>query len=386
MSYTTNFKKFVKEQAWDVEYLKERLRPRVLSYVSAIRGIIELDTAGSNTIIYCGVIDEANLGDQILTAQSQVHFSEYKLIQVSNCNALYRLLISQAMEKSCGLIIGGGTLLLGSKSFLELLEECIKRRIPILTYGTGVQDPQFWNLEQKLKKRWADVLMSVQPLGVRGPKSLEIIRELGVSHGEVVGDPAVTFVTDKPKIPNKGKIIGINIGVFHDIGSTSFTQFFRQMTDLCQSLRHEGWQFKFFCLHPRDLQIIRCLIAASGIESAEIIEEYYSATRFIMEVSECQLMVSMRLHALILSICAGIPTIGIEYQPKLRDFMASINSEDMLLKINPKLSSNCLKIILNFDRAYKINGYNQWQECSKLACQFSAYCSRLVENMRAWRQ
>ena len=60
--------------------------------------------------------------------------------------------------------------------------------------------------------------------------------------------------------------------------------------------------------------------AALGPES--ICAEYHDASRMITALSECDVFVGMKLHSQILAICAGVPTLAIEYQPKTVDFMS----------------------------------------------------------------
>jgi len=44
--------------------------------------------------------------------------------------------------------------------------------------------------------------------------------------------------------------------------------------------------------------------------------------------------VGIKLHSVILSMCAGVPSIMIEYAPKCRDFMASVDLEDFCLDVD----------------------------------------------------
>lgn len=42
-------------------------------------------------------------------------------------------------------------------------------------------------------------------------------------------------------------------------------------------------------------------------------------------MSECSLLIGMRLHALILSAVANIPMVGISYDPKIDSFLQQVN-------------------------------------------------------------
>ena len=45
-------------------------------------------------------------------------------------------------------------------------------------------------------------------------------------------------------------------------------------------------------------------------------------------MASCELIVGQRLHALVLAAAAGVPGIMLEYQPKCRDFMESIECSE----------------------------------------------------------
>lgn len=368
-----------------LKYIKDRIHPRVLGYVNAVRGFIELDIASKNTIIYLGVCDEANLGDQILLSQAKFSFPEYHLISSSTHNKIYKLLIDNAIKRTSGVLVGGGTLFLGSESMLEILEKLILNKIPIATYGSGVQDPKFWNLQQDTLDRWAKVINSIKLLGVRGPKSLEILNDLGIVHGRMVGDPAVSFALQKKNYDRKHKVVGINMGVTGKFDGSSFDDFFQQMLKVCKVLKKDDWQFKFFCVWPRDLPIIKALATELEISSPDIVEEYFSALRFMKEAGKCSLVVSMKLHPLILSIASGVPSIGIQYQPKLLDFMSSIDSEKMLLVADSNLATNCLELINRANSEELSTTITQWEGCVNLAHHFSEYQRELNREISSWR-
>ncbi|NUO83005.1 polysaccharide pyruvyl transferase family protein, partial [candidate division KSB1 bacterium] len=101
---------------------------------------------------------------------------------------------------------------------------------------------------------------------------------------------------------------------------------------------------------------------------------------FLKVVSQCDLLISIKLHAAILAMCRSIPVVSIEYQPKCRDFMLSMELEqynirtdkldtDILLNLVYKTLSDTQEIRRKID--HKIAGYIEKQ---KLYAQDIAKC------------
>jgi len=64
--------------------------------------------------------------------------------------------------------------------------------------------------------------------------------------------------------------------------------------------------------------------------------------RFMDLVSECDLMIALKLHAGVLAMCRSVPVVSLEYQPKCRDFMESMGLEDYNLRADYATESRVL--------------------------------------------
>ena len=64
-------------------------------------------------------------------------------------------------------------------------------------------------------------------------------------------------------------------------------------------------------------------------------------------ISECDLIIGTRLHSLILAIVGEKPIIGIEYQPKVRNFMERVGLQDSCFKIDIMEAEEIYNLVTN---------------------------------------
>jgi polysaccharide pyruvyl transferase WcaK-like protein len=62
-------------------------------------------------------------------------------------------------------------------------------------------------------------------------------------------------------------------------------------------------------------------------------------------LERCDVFVGIKLHSVILSYCANTPAIMVEYQPKCRDFMASIDMEQYNVRVDEFKSEITKKLV-----------------------------------------
>ena len=86
----------------------------------------------------------------------------------------------------------------------------------------------------------------------------------------------------------------------------------------------QGWRITFFALMEDDNDIIREVARLGGIAKPRIIREYLDPDRYLARVRKMQAFIGMKLHSVILAMCAHVPSIMLEYRPKGLDFMESV--------------------------------------------------------------
>jgi polysaccharide pyruvyl transferase WcaK-like protein len=255
-----------------------------------------------------------------------------------------------------------------------------------VTFGTGVHDLDFSPLNEKDRKRWISVFRNCVELGVRGPLSKATLDKLGVGNARVVGDPAVLYVREAIQIPCAEKVLGINWGTtWGNVFGGDENGPMDNLVKALVALNKRNWKFRFFCVWPEDLLATKKLISAAGLSNASIVEEYFSAERFMGEISLCRVCVAMKLHAAILSVCAGVPTLALEYQPKTRDFMTSIGSESETLRFGTFDDLKLVEAIEGIDANADSVSFRQWNAATELSRVFARYVESLNKRFSAWR-
>jgi polysaccharide pyruvyl transferase WcaK-like protein len=85
----------------------------------------------------------------------------------------------------------------------------------------------------------------------------------------------------------------------------------------------------------------------------------------------------MKLHSQILAICAGVPTIAVEYQPKTSDFMASIGAVSEVVRIDALSAPILWERIKALSAQREGVAHRQWLGCHDLRRRFLAYVEEL---------
>ncbi len=271
-----------------------------------------------------GWTGKQNLGDEALLPAVAQLFPELTLVQYAG-GRLARTAIRATPSLRAG-IMGGGTLI-GQKGFwLEVTREFLALRNHFLLFGTGVEEPDFWPGDPGLEE-WKPVLDRCTFLGVRGPISADALRRLGYDRVQVVGDPVLAFA--RPEInprPMAGSL-GLNLGTADGrVFGGDESRVSAEMIKLAKFASKAGWQVEWFVVWPKDLQLTRQAAEASGT-AAVIHEIYHDHEDFIDRTRKLSAFVGMKLHATLLATCGLTPSLMVEYRPKCRDYMQSINQD-----------------------------------------------------------
>ena len=188
--------------------IANRLRANTLA---ARRSALALATR-TPPLPYFGTVGVANLGDELLLRIAESSFPGRVLIPVDARRAFQRTLLTLSCSGAGSLLVGGGTSVL-SDPLLLTLQRSVQRGLRFSTFGSGVADERFFGeLPAHVLNAWTEVFRFSDDVGVRGPHSVAILRELGVQNARVVGDPAVVFVKSVAPTPRGGKVIGVNVG------------------------------------------------------------------------------------------------------------------------------------------------------------------------------
>ena len=222
-----------------------------------------------------------------------------------------------------GAVLGGGTLI--NPLWLPTVERAVASKLPAWTLGTGVGSCGFAQAPQVELEGWSPLLAEFRALGVRGPRSRETLRRLGLKNPCIVGDPALALCRDEAQEPDEPPKFALS--VFLPPGEGAAGPMLRALADAAQELLDRGWEAVPVALHWSDRRALRRTLQLLGQEGTEILP-LPSTDAFFERVGPCTLMLGVRLHSAVLACCCGVPPLLLGYREKCFDFMDSMELGD----------------------------------------------------------
>jgi polysaccharide pyruvyl transferase WcaK-like protein len=195
--------------------------------------------------------------------------------------------------------------------------------------GVGVEDPVFvgrrsGSAKDELK-RWAPILSKFHTVSVRGPRSAELLSDVGVDV-RVSGDPALLLPS--PGVTPQDGVIGVNLGFGDDLWGHDPQQVVTAMSGAARELSSQGYRLVGILMNSSDRRWTEAALSGASADIIAPADAQAAATEF----ARCSAVIVSRLHAGILASLSGTPTVSLEYQPKCRDFAQSIDNEQLLIR------------------------------------------------------
>lgn len=238
-------------------------------------------------------------------------------------------------------ICGGETFINRNLASIRSYTDLRKRTgAPVPVLGTGVAEPDFWPAREDgwvdRRKEWVAILEELPTVGVRGPLSKRLLEEAGARNVVISGDPAVSlhvrYVQKPRQTEGHGRLrIGINVGPYprtwgraEDIQDATVA--------LAQWLHKAKHEIELIPIWPRDIEACLDVARRAELPKSSISPICFPQEVFLSRVQNLDLMVAMNLHSGILAAAANVPFVSLEYQPKCRDFAATIGWEEFLIR------------------------------------------------------
>jgi polysaccharide pyruvyl transferase WcaK-like protein len=305
------------------------------------------------TFGYVGWAGRQNLGDDAIHAALRARLEPAALVDVP----LYPAEVAgfvvnghRAELRHARPLLGGGTVI-GRWNWRVHLRTALllARARPAVMIGAGVEDPEFagrhsFGSERELH-RWRSLLADFDRVTVRGPRSQHLLAGVGV-RAEVVGDPALLLRPAGDVDPDHDTV-GVALGFGDDLWGHSQDAVVGAVGDAVRELARRGWAIRFFVVNPGDRESATRCAAHAGLDPDRTpIIPAVEPDDYLREVARCTVLVGQRLHAVVLAACASVPAVMLEYQPKCRDFMASIDRTDWLVRTDRIVAADVLDRVL----------------------------------------
>lgn len=216
--------------------------------------------------------------------------------------------------RRCDLFIsGGGTLLQDATSRRSLwyyltilaLAQRMGKRTMIYSQGVG---PLLYPMDRRLTRR---VLENVDAITLRDEESRKALEEIGLKHSVIVtADPVLSLV--EPGTTRDVHRIG---WVLH--GGQCGSRLLSVLEQTIRRLNQLGYRSCILPFHPQqDSAAAKHLVPWAEELAAEQVQR---------DLGRCGLIVSMRLHGLILGTAGGASVLALSQDPKLERFLHSLH-------------------------------------------------------------
>jgi polysaccharide pyruvyl transferase CsaB len=246
------------------------------------------------------------------------------------------LSVMQAMAKADLLLSGGGSLLQDVTSTKSLfyylsilaLAKLMGKKVVLFAQGIGPINSSWARRLTGYICRKADLIT------VRDDGSLEELRAMGLSKEKIIitADAVFSLPTGQRELGqailqkyNLGQKPLIGFALRHWKGEERFSREFAQAAALL-SQKYDA-QIVFIPLQfPNDETISEDVKKLMGDKAANafVLPRSFNAQEYLAIVSNLQLLVGMRLHALVFAALNNVPFLGVSYDPKVDRFVAAM--------------------------------------------------------------
>lgn len=300
-------------------------------------------------ILVSGYYGFDNLGDELilqvlaqelqkqgvrLTALSQNPVSTQEKYGIQAIPRLNPVAILSAMARTDVFISGGGGLFqdstgVGSVIYyggLILLARLMGKPVFFWSQGVGPL--------QRPLARWITslALRVCQGITVRDEGSADLVEALIGQRPEVTADPVWLLDVPVRESTTDGPFkLGVSLRSWPALTPEGIAGLAHSIADFAQQQPQplEVWLLPF--QPEQDLYVLQALrqqLAEHGLEACHLADPSEVPTC----IAQCQLLIGMRFHSLVLGLLAQVPVIGLCYDPKVRSLMQSLGAVGLELE------------------------------------------------------
>lgn len=322
-----------------------------------LSGYYGFDNAGDEAILYAIIkvfrkIDP-DIHFTVLSNDPEKTAREYN---VEACNRWKLGAVAKALVHSDLVISGGGSLLQDVSSFTSplyylgviLLAKILAKPVMVYAQGIGplrrgfIRHLAAWliNRTDRVTVRDEGSRDELQAMGVTRTIIDTADPVLGIPREDIDPDYGRELLSKKGVHPNgQKKLLGVFIRPWED------NEYLQGLAQSLDTLFQKGWQPVFVPMqYPRDLEITKK--ATELMESeAIILRGHYSTMEILSLISNFDFVIGMRLHALIMGATAGVPIVGLSYDPKVDRFLKQLGHFS-LISVNAYKAQTLVDMVL----------------------------------------
>lgn len=228
--------------------------------------------------------------------------------------------VAAAMRSTDLLISGGGGLLQDSTSkrsplyYLGLIRLATWLGKPAMVYANSLGP-----LRQPLNRRLTGrILNRAAFITVRDAGSRDFLSELGITKPAIEETADPVLLLDGPIPPTTERLVTFAIREW-----PSEHDFMAEVVAAGNRLVAAGFGVRFVPLHySRDLELAKRLTAA--VPGSSCLGQQLGVAELLQAIAASDVVVGMRLHALIMAAICRRPMVGIGYDPKVTGFLTAV--------------------------------------------------------------
>ncbi len=306
-------------------------------------------------VLFCGYYGLGNAGDEAvlaasvellrkrspalsITAMSATPAATAAALNIRSVPRMQPSALLAELRRKPLFLSGGGSLLQDTTSLKSLLYYLGTLRLaqlagcPTMIWSQGIGPL----IRPKARNWTASVLRRCHAITVRDAESAELLAEIGVTgkgapEVKVAADPV--FALDPQPSPrvaaltagkSSGKTV-VAVALRDWPGAAALVDpIVEALGRLPESVAVQAWP-----LQPeRDLALAEAL--ASRLPRTTVVRESLTPGEWMALAGEAEVVIAMRLHALIFAAARGVPVLGISYDPKVDSLLSRLKSRPVM--------------------------------------------------------
>jgi len=339
------------------------------SYDIILSGYYGFMNIGDDALLYSIINNLKHIEEDIkILILSRNPVETTKIIGVDSISRFNLFSIISTMKRSDLFIYGGGTLIQESTSTRSLLYYLGTMYLAKLL---GLKTMLYANGVKLLKKKFniivtRYVMNKIDLITLREKISLEQLNKLKINKPKILltADPAVTTypcsnsrvkeIFNKEKMPIEQKYMGISLREWKGYEKT-FSPIIAKFADYIFEKYNIVSVFIPMQRKYIDDSKLSKTIANLMSSKSYTLSSYYTAEETMGVIKNMELIIGMRLHTLIFSTCCTVPSIALEYEPKVSSFMKYIELEKLIAGNVDNISYIDILNVFNYIEEHKIN-------------------------------